>query len=156
MTRAPQTVAGLAEAMGLSRQSLYTWASEGCPVHSGQQAILDWHAQHKRATARNQHMRASKIMAPGKVEHPCSQVWRASSQLTEALDSLQVSPAKLDDELKRVMYMLWIRLSLNRHHMHIDESLTDDEVEQQNHEIQLQFDQWFWAGIDQDESPRME
>jgi hypothetical protein len=62
MTAKRPTVAALAIELGVTRQSLYDWHAQGCPVHAGCEAIRRWHRNNKRMTPRNRTMRRSKLL----------------------------------------------------------------------------------------------
>jgi len=163
MSPKPPTVKELANDLQVSRQSLYDWAREGCPVHLGRQAIIDWHHQHKR-TLRWPVRRSKLLIAPSQTqrqEHEQAPIWRSTAHLVGDIDDLAAeikaagdSPDRvfrLDERLKSIMYCLWIRLSRQRALRHIPDDLSDDEVERANKEVYLQFDTWFWAGVSEDE-----
>jgi phage terminase Nu1 subunit (DNA packaging protein) len=44
--RPPRNIARLAMEIGVSRQTLYTWGNEGCPLDDGVDAIREWRTEH--------------------------------------------------------------------------------------------------------------
>ncbi len=44
--KAPRNIARLAMEVGVSRQTLYTWKDEGCPVDNGADAVREWRTHH--------------------------------------------------------------------------------------------------------------
>lgn len=76
----PDTVTGLAAEIGVSRQSLYDWHREGCPIHAGVEAIRRWHRNNKRLTHGNREMRRSKLL-----EDTPEELWAALGGIEQQL-----------------------------------------------------------------------
>jgi hypothetical protein len=115
------TVAELAAELNVARQTLYDWHREGCPVHAGAEAIRRWHADHKRPTNRNRHVRSKLLDAPEEPE-PLDLLAAQHDALLDAVDAYKaagdVPAADLDAWLLDGMRCFWQRLTANqdKHH----------------------------------------